>query len=98
MRASRIVQLSLFQGLRRPFHSTAPMSDVTRPGPFWHPEGTLPGTSKRATKKQLVLVREMGKDFGCHSCGDRTKKCHADHQPSNKEVKDEMRKDPEREM
>jgi len=98
MRGSRIVQLSLFQGLRRPFHSTAPMSDVTCPGPFWRHEGTLPGTMKRATKREKRLLQEIGKELGCHTCGDRTTKYNADHQPSNKEVNEEMRKEPVRDV
>jgi hypothetical protein len=53
---------------------------------------------KRATKREKRLLQEIGKELGCHTCGDRTTKYNADHQPSNKEVNEEMRKEPVRDV
>ena len=79
---STVASAILFRALGGRFLSVLP-SHLLKPGAFAH--GWIPARSTQATERERLIIRELGKSHGCHSCGTRgVKQFHADHQPPNK--------------
>ena len=65
-----VVGLIAFKGLGGRFWSVSP-SSFTHLGSFARRMRSLPATDAYATKAQRKVINELGKTFGCHTCGDR---------------------------
>ncbi|XP_019857101.1 PREDICTED: uncharacterized protein LOC109585453 [Amphimedon queenslandica] len=78
---SSLVSVALFRSLGGKFCSVVP-SHLANPGAFarqWIPAYS----NKYATSSEKVLIQEIGKKYGCHTCGKRQSvtKFVCDHQP-----------------
>ena len=79
--ASSLVSVALFRSLGGRFSSVIP-SHLAAPGAFarqWIPAYS----NKYATDSEKAIIQEIGRKYGCHSCGKRysVSKFVSDHQP-----------------
>ncbi|OQS00620.1 hypothetical protein ACHHYP_03271 [Achlya hypogyna] len=72
--------LLLFRLLGGRFRALAP-SDFRHPGAFGHTKITLPATIEYADGNARAVIQSFGRLYGCHTCGTRSSKYHADHMP-----------------
>jgi len=69
------------------FTAVAP-SDLRHLGAFARPREALPAAgAEYATAAQRGAIQAVGRRHGCHTCGDRRARYHADHMPPNAFVK-----------
>ncbi|ETV88953.1 hypothetical protein, variant [Aphanomyces astaci] len=80
MTAAAATGLLLFRLLGGRFRSLAP-SDFRHPGAFGHANISLPATLEYADGNARAVIQSFGRLYGCHTCGVRSAKFHADHQP-----------------
>ncbi|ETW08852.1 hypothetical protein, variant [Aphanomyces invadans] len=80
MTAAATTGLLLFRLLGGRFRALAP-SDFRHPGAFGHAKISLPATLEYADGNVRAVIQSFGRLYGCHTCGVRTAKFHADHQP-----------------
>ncbi|OQR96825.1 hypothetical protein THRCLA_21978 [Thraustotheca clavata] len=72
--------LLLFRLLGGRFRSLAP-SDFRHPGAFAYAKRSLPATIEYADVNARAVIQSFGRLYGCHTCGTKTSKYHADHMP-----------------
>eukprot|EP01134_Creolimax_fragrantissima_P004266 CFRG4266T1 len=80
-----LVSAAMFHILGGRFISVCP-SNISYRGAFARFEHSLPATGpKYATATQRKITNELGRKFGCHTCGIKGNYIvyHADHQPPN---------------
>ncbi|KDO30957.1 hypothetical protein SPRG_04145 [Saprolegnia parasitica CBS 223.65] len=72
--------LLLFRLLGGRFRALAP-SDFRHPGAFGHARISLPATIEYADGNARAVIQSFGRLYGCHTCGTKRSKYHADHMP-----------------
>ncbi len=86
---STVTGVVLFRAFGGRFSSVLP-SHLNAPGSFarhWIPAYSV----QYANNIQKSIIQEIGKKYGCHSCGTkRIKQYYADHQPPNKLIKSHL--------
>ena len=75
-----------FRFLGARFSAVAP-SDFRHPGAFASVRDSLPAKSSYASATERDAIDTIGRRVGCHTCGVRHARFHADHMPPNAVVK-----------
>ena len=85
---SGLVSMVVFRALGGRFSMVLP-SNLMQPGSF--SRYAIPvNEAPHATKSQKMIIQDLGRKHGCHTCGHRSKliQYRADHQPPTKLVKE----------